>query len=133
MLQSATRATLVAACLAAVACLAIPATSAAARPVKGSFYNSSGTAGLYAITTPHTISTLQLHCGNDRYDVADQLGIRRDGSFTYHGIAYGYGAGGRPTGTFKIRLSGRFTSPTRVKVKRTIQGCRTGTATATAQ
>jgi hypothetical protein len=131
MVLSATRAGALAAAVAAVAALAVPAPSDAARPVRGSFYNPSGTAGLYALTTPYTIGTLQLFCGNARYDVADQVSIGRGGSFGYRGIAYGYGDGGRPTGTFKVQLSGRFTSPTRVRIKRTIQGCGTGTATAT--
>lgn len=130
MLQRATFIAALAAALALVAALAAPPASDAARPVNGTFYNGSGSAGLYAVTTPHTISTLQVFCGGNRYDVADQLGIARNGKFRYRGIAYGYGDGGRPTGTFKVRLSGRFTSPTHVTLKRSIQGCTTGTAAA---
>jgi hypothetical protein len=131
MFNRATFLAALAAAVAAVASLAGAPASDAARPVKGTFYNASGTSGLYAITTSHTISTLQLFCGGNRYDVAEGIGVSRNGSFGYRGIAYGYSDGGRPTGTFKVRLSGRFTSPTRIKVKRSIQGCTTGTASAT--
>ena len=125
------RLTAIAAATAATVLLAAPAGAGAARPVKGSFFNGSSANGLYAITTPHTIRTLQIYCADQRFSVQDLVSVGRSGNFSYHGNAYGYGDGGRPTGTFTIRISGRFTSPTRMKLKRSVKGCSTATVSAT--
>jgi hypothetical protein len=107
--------------------LAVPAAAGAARPIKGVFYNGSSANGGYLETTHHTITTLELYCKETRYHVWDLVSVRRDGTFSHRGRADRYGAGGRPMGTFNVRLSGRFTRPNRVKIKRTLSGCNTRT------
>jgi hypothetical protein len=56
--------------------------------------------------------------------------IRRNGTFSYRGRGDKYETAGALRGThWKIRLSGRFTSSSRVKIKRTLEGCGTATVT----
>src|SRR4051812_35181264 len=98
--------------------LAVPAGAGAARPIKGAFYNGDSVNGGYLETTRHTITTMELYCENTRYHVRDLVSVRRDGRFSHRGKADRYGHGGRPLGTFNVRLSGRFTKPNRVKIKR---------------
>jgi hypothetical protein len=111
--------------------LAVSATVAeAALPAKGSFLNENSTSGAYLVTSRHTIRTLQLYCRQTNYDIVDLVHVRRDGTFSYTGKADRYGPGGELMGAYRVRLSGRFTSSSRVKIKRTLSGCGSGTVTA---
>jgi hypothetical protein len=120
--------------------LAAPAAADAARPIKGTFYNGSASRGLFAETKRYYIERLQFFCTSDknypvrqsRYSVRDRITVHGDGSFSYKGIAYRYGAEGSWVGNKKVRLKGRFTSSRRVKIKRTLEGCGTATVTANA-
>jgi hypothetical protein len=126
-----------------IAALVTPAVAAASLPSKGQWWNHSQSSGLYMVTSHHTVKTLWLFCKakydpqhaefrEARYQVRDLLPVKSDGSFSYHGTADRYGPEGQPLGRWKIRLKGRFTSPSRVKIKRTLQGCGP-TLTATAK
>jgi hypothetical protein len=118
-------------CFALVLCLALPAVGSAALPVKGSFLNDSNRNGTYLTTTRHTIRSLQFFCKQTRYDVIDLVHVRKNGTFSYRGRTDRYGPGGELMGTtYKVRLSGRFTSPKRVRIKRTLAGCGTATVSA---
>jgi hypothetical protein len=130
---------------ACVALVTLPATASAALPVKGSWYNESNSRGAYMETTRHTVKTLWLFCRqhqfdsdpikhpyrHTRYEVPVPLHVKRDGTFSYRGSADRYGAEGQSLERWRIRLKGRFVSPRRVKIKRTLGGCDTGTVTVT--
>jgi hypothetical protein len=55
--------------------------------------------------------------------------VRRDGTFAYRGKAYRFGAEGQPLGVWKVRVKGRFVTPRRARITRTLQGCDTATIT----
>lgn len=116
---------------AGVAVLAVAAPAAhAARPGKGTFYNGSSANGGYLINSKHAIKRLSIYCDGSRYDVRELIRIKRDGSFRLRGgTAERYGAGGSPRGPLvrKVRVRGRFTSNNRVRIKRTLGQCATGT------
>jgi hypothetical protein len=130
----------------ALASLALaPAAMTAAAPKQGRFWNHSQSKGLYLETTRHTVKTLWLFCRSPRYDhsqtrpelrasryeVPVPLHVHRDGSFSYKGRSTRYGAESQPVGhRWKIRVSGRFTSRTHVRIKRTLQGCGSRTVAA---
>ena len=133
--------------LAAIAAAAIALTAApavdAALPKKGRFVNRDQAKGLYMETTRRNINTLWLFCRNPKYDrgfrpelrasrfeIPHPLHIRRDGTFRFKGKAKRYGAEGQPLGRWRMKLSGRFTSRTRVRIKRTLNGCDTRTVSA---
>jgi hypothetical protein len=132
-----------AATVAATALAVAPATVTAAMPKQGRFWNHSQSRGLYLETTRHTVRTLWLFCRNPKYDDSDTrpelrasryevpvpLHVHRGGTFSYHGRSTRYGPESQPLGhRWKIRLTGRFTSRTHVRVKRTVQGCGTHTS-----
>jgi hypothetical protein len=112
---------------AAIFALAAPAAHAA-RPAAGSFYNGSGGNGGYLVTSSHAIKELWLYCGGARYAVRELIRIERDGSFRLrHGTAERYGHGGSPRGLKNVRLRGRFTSNSSVRITRTLERCDTNT------
>ncbi len=120
--------------------IALSADAEAVRPSPGSFYNGSPSEGLYLETTRRRITTLSLYCTKqeyvvreNRYDLRDTIRIRRGGRFSYRGVANRYGPEGTWLGHFDVRVKGRFTSPTRVRMKRTLEGCGTATVSANAE
>ena len=133
-----------AALAAALVALLAPAGASAARPKAGEFHKRDQVKGLYMETTKRTIRTLWLFCVNEkyeghdwrpelrsaRYEVREPLRIRRDGRFSFRGTAARFGPEGQPLGRWRVRLTGRFTSPRRVRIKRTLAGCDTRTVTA---
>ncbi len=115
------------AALLAVLAVAAPA-AYAARPAAGTFYNGNGDNGGYLINSRHAIKQLSLYCGGARYDVREQIRIKRNGSFRLRkGTAERYGDGGSPRGLEKVRLRGRFTSNGSVRITRTLERCDTNT------
>jgi hypothetical protein len=120
--------------------LAAPAAAHAAHPASGTFSNTSQTDGFHLVSSGHTIKTLSLYCAKSAYHEAENsyevpraIHVRDDGTFSYRGRAERYGKQGQWLGYFKVRVSGRFVSPTRVKIKRVLSGCDTQTASATRQ
>jgi hypothetical protein len=119
--------------------VAVPATAPAAVPVPGRFVNRDQAKGLFLNTTRHTVKTLWLFCRRPDYDrdpshtefraarfeVPDLLHVGRGGRFSFHGKGNRYGPEGQPLGKWKIRLTGRFVTRKRVRIKRTLQGCGT--------
>jgi hypothetical protein len=122
--------TALAAAAASVACLALPAAAGASRPVRGTFFNGSSSNGMFFSTNRYSIPDLQFYCKGDRYDIQELVYIHRNGRFSYSGRAQKYGHSAEPFGAFKVRLSGRFTSPTRVTIKRRLSACNTATVRA---
>ena len=126
--------------------LALPATVAdAARPAKGgSYFNGDSANGARLETTRYSIQELELFCTEPgaesdplRYEYrANRFALRRplevgsDGRFSFRGRATRYGAEGQWLGRWKVRLSGRFTSRSRVTIKRTLPGCGSATVVA---
>jgi len=121
---------------------AVPAVDGAT-PKSGRFENRSQSKGLYLETTRHRVRTLWLFCRNHRYDGSIRpelsesryetprpLKIRRGGRFSYKGSAYRYGREGQPLGKWRMTVTGRFTSRTRVKITRKLNGCDKRTVTA---
>ena len=140
------RAGAILATLAAFVAVAIaPAGVGAATPQRGRFWNHSQSRGLYLETTRHTVRTLWLFCRSpqydhsqtrpelraSRYEVPVRLHVGRAGRFSYRGRSTRYGHESQPVGHhWKIRVTGRFTSSTHVRIKRTLQGCGTRTVAA---
>jgi hypothetical protein len=135
----------VAVTVAAASLAAAPAAVTAATPKQGRFWNHSQSKGLYLETTRHTVRTLWLFCRSpqydhsltrpelraSRYEVPVPLHVHRDGTFSYKGRSTRYGPESQPIGHhWKIRVRGRFTSRTHVRIKRTLQGCGTRTVAA---
>jgi hypothetical protein len=124
---------------ACVALVTLPATASAALPVHAHWYNDSQARGGYMETTHHTVRALWLFCSSpkdasdpvrdpyraQRYEVPDWLHVGRDGRFSYSGSADRYGAEGQSLGRSHVSLSGRFVTPSRVKIKRKLKGCGT--------
>ena len=124
--------------------LLAPTGASAARPKAGEFHKRGAAKGLYMETTKHTVRTLWLFCVNERYaghpwrpelrsaryEVRQPLRSRRDGRLSFRGTAARFGPEGQPLGRWRVRLTGRFTSPTRVRIKRTLPGCDTRTVSA---
>ena len=124
-----------------------PSIAAAARPSAERYLNDSSANGVLVQTTRHKIKTLRFYCANPQYnsdpdhyeyrelrfDVRDYVSVGRDGSFSYRGRANRYGAEGQWLGHAKVSLRGRFTSPTHVRIKRTLSGCGSATVAADAQ
>jgi hypothetical protein len=128
------------AAVASVFAIALPAAADGARPDAPSFYNGDPSRGLYLETTRKTITSLSLYCTlpdyevrQNRYDLRDTIRIRRGGRFSFKGVANRYGPEGTWLGRFDVRVKGRFTSPTRVKMERRLEGCGTATITANAE
>jgi hypothetical protein len=140
------RAGAILATLTALVAVAIaPAVGGAATPKQGRFWNHSQSKGLYLETTRHTVRTLWLFCRSPKYDhsrtrpelrasryeVPVPLHVGRGGTFSYKGRSTRYGPESQPIGHhWKIRVTGRFTSRTHVRIKRTLQGCGTRTVAA---
>lgn len=111
---------------AAIALLLLtPAMAGGARPVEGTFLNKSHTNGVRLETTRHNVTSISFYCKRTRYDLIQSVGVRRDGSFTFHGKMTRYGPEGQPWGKQKARFSGRFTSRKRVHVHRKLSHCGT--------
>ena len=133
----------------AASSLAVLPTSiaSAGRPSAERYLNDSSANGVLVKTTPRTIKSLHFYCSNPedapdpdrfeyrelRYDIRDYVRVHRDGSFSYRGRANRYGAEGQWMDHRKVSLKGRFTSPTHVRIKRTLSGCDTATVAADAQ
>ena len=132
-----------AALVSAIALLA-PAAADATLPAAGTWWNGSQARGGYLETTPHTVRTLWLFCRSERFDdnaayndfrasryeVPFALHVRRDGTFSWHGHGYRRGAESQTLpGQWKIRVRGRFVTPRKVRIKRTLEGCGTATTT----
>ena len=129
---------------AAIVALAVPGAATAVRPSPGVYDKRDQTKGLYMETTRRTIRTLWLFCRNPKYDghplrpelrsaryeVREPLHISRSGRFSFRGTAARFGPEGQPLGRWRVRLTGRFTSKRRVRIKRTLRGCDTRTVTA---
>jgi hypothetical protein len=128
-----------------IALALVPAAVTAATPKKGEFVNRSQAKGLYMETTRRTIRTLWLFCRRADYDrdyahtefrsarfeIPHPIRIKRGGRFSYRGPGRRFGPEGQPLGNhWKMRLKGRFTSPTRVRITRSLQGCATYTVSA---
>ena len=126
---------------------AVAAGAHAALPKQGRFVNRDQAKGVDLETTRRTIRKLWLFCRNPRYDhdierpelraarfeVPHPIHVRRGGTFSYRGTGKRYGPEGQPLGRWRMRLTGRFTSRTRVRIKRTLRGCDTRTVGATRQ
>jgi hypothetical protein len=125
--------------------LALPAAALAVTPKSGVYSNKDQTKGLWMETKGHTIRTLWLFCRNHaydgnttrpelrkaRYETRHPIHVRDNGSFSYSGTGTRYGTEGQPLGHWRMSLTGRFTSRTHVKIRRTLKGCGpTYTATA---
>jgi hypothetical protein len=121
--------------------LVAPLAADAARPKPGRFLNCSQASGLDLETTRRTITQLWFFCENEldpqrpeyreaRYEVTALVRIRRSGRFSFRGKAKRYGPEGQPLGRWRVRLRGRFTSPRRVRIRRTLSGCDTRTVSA---
>jgi hypothetical protein len=121
-----------------VAVAIVPAAVGAATPKKGRYWNHSQSKGLYMETTRHTVRTLWLFCRSpqyddsqtrpelraSRYEVPVELHVHKNGTFSYKGRSTRYGPESQPLGHhWKIRISGRFTSRTHVRIKRKLEGC----------
>src|SRR3954453_18385878 len=103
--------------------LLTPAVAGGARAVKGTFLNKSHTNGVRLETTRHNVNTISFYCKRTRYDLVQSVGVRRDGSFSFHGKMTRYGPEGQPGGKKRARFSGRFTSHKRVRIHRVLSRC----------
>jgi hypothetical protein len=121
------------ACAIAILGLVLPASMAgAARPVKGSFLNPSSANGVRLDTTRHTITSISFYCHGTRWDLVQFVHVRKNGKFSYRGKLTQYGPEGMPWGYHRGRISGRFTSAKRVRIKRKLPGvCGTAVVRAT--
>jgi hypothetical protein len=121
---------LVAGCIAAGAIM--PASAAAALPMgDGVFWNGSHMNGVSFTTTRHSVRDLQFFCDKERWDLEQPVTVHRDGTFSFSGRTRRYGRSGQPLGIFShAKLQGRFLSPERVRIKRTLQRCNTRTVRA---
>ena len=121
---------LLAAATAATA-LALPASIAgAALPKKGTFLNGSDRNGVRLETGRHHIKTIEFYCDGARWELVQDVRIRRDGSFSFSGKLNLYGEMSTPRGRRKAHFTGRFTSRKRVRITRTIHRCGTDTVKA---
>jgi hypothetical protein len=113
----------------ATVALALPAAAAdASRPIRGVFLKNNASNGVRLTTTRFTIRTISFYCAHSRWDLVRTVPVRRDGSFSFRGKLRQYGTMGQPWGEHRARITGRFTSRKRVRIKRTLQG-RCGTRT----
>jgi hypothetical protein len=110
-----------------LAALALPSAATAAQPAKANFLNEDTGNGARFQTTRHKIKHLDFFCDKTRYSLLKGVHVPKSGRFSFEGRARRFGKSGEPLGIYAVRLSGRFTSPTRAKIRRTLKGC--GTAT----
>ena len=107
----------------AVAALLAPASLAdAARPAKGTFENMSRKNGVRLTTTRSNVTAISFFCARARWSLIGYVRIRRDGSFRYRGRMKQWGNEGQWWGNHRGSFSGRFTSRTRVTVRRSVPG-----------
>ena len=108
----------------AVAALLAPASVAdAVRPAKGTFENMSAKNGVRLTTTRHNVTAISFYCANKaRWSLVAYVRIRRDGSFRYRGRMKQFGNEGQFWGKHRASFSGRFTSPRRVRIRRSLPG-----------
>jgi len=112
-------------------------------PKPGRFNNKDQARGLDMDAKRRSITRLWLFCRSpqydrsfrpelraSRYEIPHPIRIKRGGRFSWKGNGKRYGAEGQPLGRWKMRFSGRFTSRTRVQIKRTLGGCDTRTVKA---
>jgi hypothetical protein len=110
--------------------LATPAS--AARPVEAEFWNGDRVNGAAFYASKYRVRELQFFCHRTRYDIENDLRVRRDGTFRYRGRMRKYGQSGQPLGFFKGTVEGRFTSRRKVTIKRSLENCGRATVRATA-
>lgn len=118
-----------------IAAAAVPAVAQGA-----SYLNDSATDGAYVVTRSRTIETLQIYCAGQgwedrelRFDVPSLVRVRRSGRFSYSGIAYRYGPEAQPRGEPEVRLKGRLSGSSGLRIDWTLPGCGSGTSTASIQ
>lgn len=112
---------------AAALALTVPAGAQAAKPSRGSWWNGSARNGAAFDTRGLSVQNVSFFCNRWSYDLKENVPVHRDGTFRYSGPANLWGHEHQWRGNFHVTLSGRFVSPHRVTIRRTLQGC--GTAT----
>ena len=105
--------------------LALAAPAGAMRPKHADFWNGSHVNGASFSTSKsgRTIEWLQFFCKHTRYDLEENVHVRKDGTFSYAGRSRKYGHEAEPLGVFRARLHGRFTSRGEAKIKRYLPDC----------
>jgi len=116
----------------AAAVLIAAAPAGAALPIRGGdWFNRSKTNGVSFESERRSVHNLQFFCNERRFEVDGFLRVSRDGTFHYRGKFRKYGPEASPRGFVRGRLRGRFTSPKRVKIVRSMNDCRKATVRAT--